>query len=208
MKRTRRPDGKRRRRRRRGKRRTKEKKDGESGGRGAANESDNSVCRAQAAWNAASNRVPAFINLFPPAFLLPASFYRLTICFTGPPRTNFGNRVPFWSSVMCSNVCTLVLEIKVWFRLWFLLLFRFDRGLWLWTPYGDNLTWSFVFEVSCVNLRIDVASRWIRKNYIIDKVQSFLRCSRLAQFFRVGYEYDTNSRVFWLDFNFLCFYFY
>lgn len=49
---------------------------------GAANESDNSVCRAQAAWNAASNRVPAFINLFPPAFLLPASFYRLTICFT------------------------------------------------------------------------------------------------------------------------------
>lgn len=53
----------------------------EEGG-GAANESDNSVCRAQAAWNAASNRVPAFINLFPPAFLLPASFYRLTICFT------------------------------------------------------------------------------------------------------------------------------
>lgn len=53
-----------------------------------------------------------------------------------------------------------------------------------------------MFEVSCVNLRIDVASRRIRKNYIIDKVQSFLRCSRLAQFFRVGYEYDTNSRVF------------
>lgn len=63
-----------------------------------------------------------------------------------------------------------------------------------------------MFEVSCVNLRIDVASRRIRKNYIIDKVQSFLRCSRLAQFFRIGYEYDTNSRV--LDFNFLCFYFY
>lgn len=163
MKRTRWPDG-RRRRRRRGKGRTKEKKDGESGGRGAANESDNSVCRAQAAWNAASNRVPAFINLFPPAFLLPASFYRLTICFTGPPRTNFGNRVPHWSRcVLCSNVCTLVLEIKVWSRLPFLLSFPIRS----WTLVVDNtffFMWSFVFEVSCVN------QSWrIWKNYV-DKV--------------------------------------
>lgn len=135
-----------------------------------------------------------------------------------------------WSSVMCSNVCTLVLEIKVWFRLWFfffLLLFPIRSWTWLWISYGNV---NFLCEVLCLRLVVRIilglmSCRACRDEYErITKLTKYKAWIDVVQFafswfyigfFRIGYVYDV-SRVFWflctsrswLDFNFLCFYFY
>lgn len=109
----------------------------------------------------------------------------------------------------------------------FLLLFPIRSWTWLWISYGNV---NFLCEVLCLRLVVRIilglmSCRACRDEYErITKLTKYKAWIDVVQFafswfyigfFRIGYVYDV-SRVFWflctsrswLDFNFLCFYFY